>query len=237
MRSLGAALLLFAVLSASAQQPEANSAALSGRLSIPVELAKTVRADKVHAGDVVEFRSLEAVLAGNGVVIPANCALYGRVLSAAAKQNNRNSYLAVVVERAEWKDHTLPLHAFISAQINVTRKSTRVTDPESGMDPPTPRRPSRQSVRVAAASDPELSNVVRAPRDATITNEPGTGTKYPALENVGFFRDKDGTTYLLSSKANVKLPAGVLLMLQNQPVPIPPTAAPNPANNGSQARP
>ena len=178
-------MLLFAALSASAQQPEANSAALSGKLSIPVEVAKTVRADKVHAGDVVQFRSLEAVLAGNGVVIPANCTLYGRVLSAAAKQNNRNSYLAVVVERAEWKGHTLPLHAFISAQITVLPKNPKVPDPASEMDSPSSRRP-RQSARVAAASDPELTSIVKTPRDATVANEPSSGNRYPSLENVGF---------------------------------------------------
>jgi len=237
MRSVFTTLFGCIALLAVAQQTAPGPSPFSGKLSIPAQLSKTVRADKVHAGDVVEFRSLEAVLAGNGVVIPANCTLYGRVLSAAAKQNNRNSYLAVVVERAEWKDHTLPLHAFISAQITVTQKSVRVADPESGMDPPTPRRPSRQSVRVAAQSDPELASIVKTPRDATVANEPSSGNRYPVLENVGFYRDKDGTTYLLSSKSNVKLPAGVLLMLQNQPGSGPDTSGGNTASNPTAVQP
>ena len=59
--------------------------------------------------------------------------------------------------------------------------------------------------------------MAKAPLDATETRSDQPGPKYPMLENVSLFRDKNGTTYLLSSKANVKLPAGVLLMLKNEP--------------------
>lgn len=217
MRILVGAFFLFATLHGSSQQTAVGNPAFSSKLTIPAQVSKTVRADKVHVGDIVEFRTIQAVLVGNGVVIPANSALFGRVLGAGAKQNNRNSYLAVVVERAEWKDHTVPLHAFISAQITMIPRNTRPTDPVSDLDSPTSRRASRQSARTTAVSDPELSSIVRSPREATTPGETSV-TKYPALENVGFFRDHEGITYLLSSKTNVKLPAGVLLMLQNQPV-------------------
>jgi len=67
-----------------------------------------------------------------------------------------------------------------------------------------------------ALSDPSLSRLIKSPQDATQPRE-DEAPKYPSLENVGILRDKDGTTYLLSSKTNVRLPAGVLLMLNNEP--------------------
>ena len=60
--------------------------------------------------------------------------------------------------------------------------------------------------------------MIKAPQDATAAGQDEMSTRHPVLENVGILRDKDGTTYLLSSKSNVKLPAGVLLMLKNEPI-------------------
>lgn len=39
----------------------------AGDLFIPAELSKTVRADKAHRGDPVEFTTLEAVLVGQQI--------------------------------------------------------------------------------------------------------------------------------------------------------------------------
>src|SRR5208337_3392717 len=78
-------------------------------------------------------------------------------------------------------------------------------------------RSMRQTARATLATDPNLATLVKAPQDATETRQDQLGPRYPMLENVSLFRDKDGTSYLLSSKANVKLPAGVLLMLKNEP--------------------
>jgi hypothetical protein len=215
MRILGTALLVFTAWSACAQ-PASSSGALPGKLWIPAQLAHTVRADKAHPGDRVQFKTIEAVLVGNGLVMPANTALIGRVLAAAPKRNNSNSYLAVVVERAEWKDHSLPLHAFVAAQITVKPKNAPPAGADATTDAASGRR-GRVSAR-AAGSDPDLSGAIRAPHDSVEAAPPEAGPKYPALGNVGLYRDKDGTAYLISSKANLKLPAGVPLMLENQPV-------------------
>jgi hypothetical protein len=215
------ALLTFSTLLAAAQQlPVASSIPSSGKFSIPAQLLKTVRADKAHPGDPVEFRTVEAVLVDNGLVMPVNTPLHGRVLSANPKHDDKNSWLAIVVERAEWKEHTLLLRAFVSAQI-VMSTANRQPPPDATAPNPasmTPRAQRRQSVRMAARSDPELSNLVPAPQDANERFPEELGIKYPSLENVGILRDKEGTTYLLSVKSNVKLPAGVLLMLSNEPV-------------------
>src|SRR5271166_4682297 len=78
-------------------------------------------------------------------------------------------------------------------------------------------RTMRQSARATLATDPTLSSLIKAPLDANETGPAELGTRYPVLDNVGILRDKNGTTYLLSAKSNVKLPAGMLLMLKNEP--------------------
>ena len=218
MRHLCITLLILTASLAPAQQVAATNPASSGKLSIPAQLTKTLRADKAHIGDPVEFKTLEAVLVGKDTVMPANSLLHGRILSASPKQDGKNSWLALVVERAEWKEHSLPLHAFVVAQIAISAASNqRAADPGMAANTPTnPRRTGRQSAGAAAHDDPSLSNLIKSPQDATQAGQ-DEAPKYPKLDNVGILRDKDGTTYLLSSKTNVKLPAGALLMLRNEP--------------------
>ncbi|HME31820.1 MAG TPA: hypothetical protein VKG65_03625 [Terriglobales bacterium] len=234
MRKLYIALLTFIALLAPAQQPPAQSPEPAGKMSIPAQLTRTVQADKAHPGDRVEFRTLEAVLAGKDLVIPANARLYGRVLSASPKQDDKNSWLAVVVERAEWKQHSLPLHAFISAQIVISQSNDqRAAEAEKTTYSPQNPRTRRQSARATLATDPTLSSIIKAPLDANETSQAELGTRYPVLDNVGIFRDKNGTTYLLSAKSSVKLPAGVLLMLRNEPGESSETAEGRPASGTS----
>jgi hypothetical protein len=225
MQRLCIALLVLTALCAPAQQTVSGNPASSGKLSIPAQLSKTVRADKAHAGDPVELKTLEAVLVSNGLVMPANTTLHGRVLDARPRQNGKNSWLVVVVERAQWKEHTLPLHAFISEQIAMPRQNNQAADAAipNNTQPSYPR--SRQSGRGGAITDPNLANLtvsgrVRAQRDAAAAEAAPapTAPNYPALRDVGLLRDKNGTTYLLSAKSNVKLPAGIMLMLRDEPV-------------------
>ena len=224
MRTVWIALLVCAAALAPAQQPAAVDPVFPGKLLIPAQLTQTVRADKAHPGDAIELRTLEAVLVEKDLVMPADTHLVGRVLGAAPRQDNKNSWLLVVVERADWKDHSLSLRAFIAAQITVAGpKNQRLADPSNDV-PAQNRRTARQSARTGVMTDPSLSSMVRTPQDANETVQEESGSKHPWLENVGILRDKDGTTYLLSSKSNVKLPAGVLLMLRNEPVANPATA-------------
>ena len=219
MQTFRIVVLTFTALLASAQQPAAGNSAFSGKLSIPAQLTKTVSADKAHPGDPVKLKTLEAVLVTNAVVMPANTSLYGRVLGASPKQDGKNSWLALLVERAEWKQHSLPLHAFVVAQITISPTNNQSADPGiAGNTPSNSRRAARQNPAAAARSDPSLSTLIKSPQDATQTGGADLAPSYPMLENVGILRDKDGTTYLLSSKSNVKLPAGVLLMLKNEPI-------------------
>jgi hypothetical protein len=237
MRTFCGALLIVHALLVPAQQPDVPRSNLSGKLSIPAQLAHTVRADKVHPGDPVEFKTISAVLIGKGLVMPADAHLYGRVLSVGQKQDNKNSYLAVVVERAEWREHSLPLRAFISAQITMKPANLTTTNADAPPDQPSPRRAGRMSARAAAGNDPSIPGLIKAPQDATDTPAAQSVSKYPMLEDVGIFRDKNGTTYLLSAKSNVKLPAGVLLMLQNEPGESAGTTSAKPATSTTASQP
>jgi len=216
MQMLGVVLLVFSVSLLSAQEPTAGSFAPSAQLSIPVRLAKTLRAEKAHPGDAVKFHTLEAVLVGNGVVMPANTLLVGRILNARAKQEGKNSWIALVVERAEWKQHSLPLRAFVSAQIDVSAANEpppAYPNPRANESQPAPR--AGRTTRVVPRDD--VPGIFKTPQEATDSSQDQPVAKYPKLDNVGMVRDNTGTVYLVSSKANVRLPAGVLLMLKNEP--------------------
>ena len=187
-------------------------------LTIPAELTKTVRADKAHRGDPVEFTTLEAVLVGPRQVMPPQTKLFGRIVGAAPRQGDKPSWLVLLVERAEWKQHSVLLHAFISSQITLVP----APNPNTGSADATPvtgspRRLGRLSGRVAAQSDAELSSMTRLPLDASEMAKDSTVARPAALQDLRIVRDKDGMSYLVSAKSNVKLPGGTLFMLQNRP--------------------
>ncbi len=206
-----------------AQAPQGSLAALPvGDLSIPVELTKTVRADKAHRGDPVEFRTVEAVLVSPKLVMPPQTKLFGRVVGAASRQGDKPSWIVLLVERAEWKQHSVPLHAFIASQITLVPAPSQAGN--AGNSPDTTvgsRRAGRMSGRVAAQSDADLSSLTRPPQDATEQSQDVLPAKPGTLSDVRIVRDKDGTSYLFSAKSNVNLPSGTLFMLQNQTPPVP----------------
>jgi hypothetical protein len=77
--------------------------------------------------------------------------------------------------------------------------------------------------RIAAQSDTTLSTLTKPPTDASTQDE--FKVKPPALQDLKLVRDKDGMSYLFSSKSDVKLPGGSLFMLQNHPVVAPDQSA------------
>jgi hypothetical protein len=217
-------LLMMAALLVQAQQdPLATKSA--GDLSIPAELTKTVRADKAQRGDPVEFTTLEAVLIGPKLVMPPQSKLFGRVVGAPPRQGDKPSWLVLLVERAEWKQHSVPLHAFISSQIALVPGPNLNINPADNTAASNPRRTGRMSGRVAAQSDSELSSLTKPPQDASEMAKDGTVAKPVALKDVRIVRDKDGISYLFSAKSDVKLPSGTLFMLQNRPTTAPDQSA------------
>jgi hypothetical protein len=188
-------------------------------VSIPAELARTVRADKAHRGDPVEFTTLGAVLVGPNLVMPPQSKLFGRIVGAAPRQGDKPSWLVLLVERAEWKQHIVPLHAFISSQITLVPAS----NPNTGLADATPatgsvRRTGRVNVRTANESGTGLPSSSKLPQDATMQSQDQVAARPSAtLKDLRIVRDKDGIAYLFSAKSDVKLPGGTLFMLQNRP--------------------
>lgn len=115
MRNMVLPLLLgIAAMSAAGQDIPVRHNFQPGGLRVPVELSKTVKVEKVHPGDQLQFRMAEAILAGHGTVIPANAKVSGHVITADPAGTTQRSHLSMVLDKAEWKGHTFPLHAYIS---------------------------------------------------------------------------------------------------------------------------
>lgn len=218
MRTACIPLLMMAALLAQAQSDSLVTKP-ADEVSIPVELARTVRADKVHRGDPVEFTTLQAVLVGPNLVMPPQTKLFGRIVGAAPRQGDKPSWLVLLVERAEWKQHVVPLHAFISSQITLVPAS----NPNTGSADATPapgsvRRTGRVNVRTANESGTGLPSSSKLPQDATLQSQDQVAARPAAtLKDLRIVRDKDGIAYLFSAKSDVKLPGGTLFMLQNRP--------------------
>jgi hypothetical protein len=135
----------------------------------------------------------------------------------------------LLVERAEWKQHIVPLHAFISSQITLVPAS----NPNTGSADATPatgsvRRMGRVSVRTAAETGTEMPSSAKLPQDATEQSQDQVVARPATLKDLRIVRDKDGIAYLFSAKSDVKLPGGTLFMLQNRP----PTATAQAAASG-----
>lgn len=220
MRVLVSILLLAVAIFAQDPQASAPSAAAPNNLSIPVQLSKTIDTKKCKTGDTVEMKTLEPVLVANGLVMPENAKLHGRVVGAASRQNDQPSWVLLVVDRADWKQHTVALHAFVVSQITV--KATVPSQNNNAFDdalnmpdrfnrrhaPQPQTNPTGQASRSAAA----------APRDATLDGNGAQQLSYHGLDDLRIMRDKNGAVYLVSQKPHLKLPSGAMFMLRNQAI-------------------
>ena len=217
--------VLFLAVCFAQEQHSDTSASPVGGVSIPAELTSTVRAERVHRGDRVEFRTVQAVLISRGLVMPTNTKLTGRIVGAAPFEDGKPSWLVLLVERGEWKNQSVPLHAFIAAQISVSQLPAQpqvATD--GGTMPRDPRRAARESARAAVTNGADVSSGTQLPGDsrstASVNRPPPT-----LLKDLLIARDANGTTYLISQHTNVKLPGGTLFRLQNEPPPVSPTTS------------
>jgi hypothetical protein len=208
--------LVLAALLMEAQQ-DVPGRQSNSELTIPAELTTTIRADRVHRGDPVEFRTLEPVLISSGLVMPANAKLLGRIIGAAPQQGDKPSWLVLMVERAVWKTQNVPLHAFISAQITISSMSQQGAQTTGAVPTATnPRRGGRESARAAAHAGIDISRSTKLPEDSRTDAQSDFGLKTLPIKDLRIVRDKDGIAYLFSFKSNVKLPSGTLFVLQNQ---------------------
>lgn len=153
----------------------------------------------------------EPILAGKGLVIPANAKLFGYVLRASAAENGRHSHLSIVVERAEWKDHIVKLRAFI-AGFGV-KKQKQVTNGLDCISRTTQSnfRGRKQPLPQTTNSDAELDGCDTTEEQAALFR-----SNVNLISQIRMMRDdRDGHTVLISNK-NIHLPGGILVILENR---------------------
>ena len=235
LRGYGLLLVISTVMAQAQVQRNVSGPPTVGEVSIPAELKTTVKAENAHRGDPVEFRTLEAQLIAKGVVMPANAKLTGRIVGAAPQQADKPSWLVLLVERAEWKEASIPLHAFITRQLAISVNQLNSQNTEA-MTNSNSRRVGRESARAAVHDGIDNSSSTRMPQDAKEVSPQAAGTKTQPIKDLRIVRDKDGIAYLFSANSNVKLPSGTLFVLQNQP-PQTPAARPPGATNDPKPAP
>lgn len=190
-------------------------------LSIPAVLHKGIRANKAHAGDKVRFDLLEPISVGQGVVIPATASLYGHVVEARGVSAGSDSRLSIEVDQVVWRDHELPLHAFIyGLGIREVKYGPERSDCDQGSfgDGVPEPKPVLDFGRLPHEPD---CNMPLAVNSETISRDDIAELRHLKLET----KRIDGSTTLISSLKNVHLSGGVLIILRNLPSPstaIPP---------------
>lgn len=237
MRLFLVSLLTAAALLATAEEPPKKASAPLTGLTLPVELKTTLKADKVHVGDPVRFRTVEPVLVHKGLILPENTHLFGHVIGASARQGSNPSWISIVVERAEWKDESLALHAYIAGLLQPSPMTQTGVPDASVTDPGNP-----SSVTHDMHVDPQMSNLGdphRAIREQRAKDEQIFNQEHvrfsTGMDELKLARHQSGATLLVCEKHNVKLYSGSLFILQNTgPLADHPTEKPTQA---AQAKP
>ncbi len=221
-------LVLFSAITIFAEDPQATTAASQApdSLSIPAKLTKTIDTKKCKAGDVVELRTLEPVLIANGLVMPEHTKLHGRIVGAASRKNDKPSWVLLMVDRAEWKQHTVPLRAFVTSQITLKAKVDSPNDSAFEGAISLPDSLYRRHSRSQSYPTSELGVSAAHPvRDGTVEAGQTQHLSYQSLNDVHILQARNGAVFLLSPKDHLKLPSGTMFMLSNRPAVAPAPAA------------
>lgn len=100
-------------IAALAQQPKANSSAAHPVLEFPAVLQERVIAGKTPVGAAVHSKLMIATLV-NGVVIPQDALLVGKVEESTGRTKSDPSRLKIRIDVAQWKGGSLSLIAFLT---------------------------------------------------------------------------------------------------------------------------
>ena len=212
-------LVLCSAIALFAEEPGATAPASQApdNLSIPAQLNKTIDTKKCKAGDVVEMRTLEPVLITNGLVMPEHTKLHGRIVGAASRKNDKPSWVLLVVDRAEWKEHSVALRAFVTSQITMKAKVDTPNDNafEGAISLPESlyRRHSQSQSYPTSEVGISASHPVR---DGTVEGGQTQQLTYHRLDDVHIMQGKNGAVFLLSAKDHLKLPSGTMFLLRNR---------------------
>jgi hypothetical protein len=213
-------LVLFSAIAVFAEDPQAvpPDSRAPDNLSIPAKLNKTIDTKKCKAGDAVEMQTLEPVLIANGLVMPEHTKLLGKVVSAASRHKDKPSWVLLMIDRAEWKEHSLALRAFVFSQITVKAKVETQNDTAFDGAISLPESLSRRRSRSQSYPTSELGVSASHPvRDGTVEAGQTQQLSYQRLDDVHILQAKNGAVFLLSQKDHLKLPSGTMFMLRNRP--------------------
>ncbi len=217
-------LVLVSVMAVGAEEASTTNPASPApdNLSIPAKLNKTIDTKKCKAGDVIELRTLEPVLISNGLVMPEHTKLHAKILGSASRKDEKPSWVLLVVQNAEWKDHNVPLRAFITSQITVKAKVDAQADNafERAMSMPDSlyRRRSRSQSNPTSEVGVSAAHVGR---DWAVESGQDQQLSYQRLDDLRIMQDKNGRVFLVSQKEHLKLPSGTMFMLRNHLAPSP----------------
>ncbi len=151
-------------------------AAQGSKQFIQVELLKTIKAKKAKVGDVVKARSKQAVILRDGVTIPAETTLVGKVHAADEKS------LAISFDQAEIQGKPTPVRlSIVSAMLpGETSGPTRVGGESSSVDDATPGNrpmhggvPRPKTVTETAPENSSASGIGVAAHTGSIIGMPG----------------------------------------------------------------
>lgn len=208
---LSALLFLFSPLPAQAQGVPIEART---DLYIPSVLHGGIRADKAHAGDKVRLEMLEGILVSPGIVIPASAHLYGHVVEARVLTASSESRLSIEVDRAEWRHHELPLHAFIYG-FGIRQLKYEPRRPDCDLPGNGGGSSERESSQGFGQSPHEPAcNTPLTVNDGIINLDDANQLSHLELET----NHRNGSTVLISKVKNVHLSGGALIILHNVPL-------------------
>ena len=217
-------IMLALVLTVSSAAQTASTIDLPDGASIAVRLASNVKANKANAGDEVLAEVIVPVLDHGRIVIPSGAKVIGQVVSSNGKSKQHpESVLGVRFERAEWKDGTAALQAYIVGLLaGVPGKTQR-----DNCQPGAPRRfrTPPPTYQFQQTQGPNVLNGVPQPIHNTDTRlqDPSLATGMPCVVagppdfshiSVRKLDSPRGATQLISAKKNISLPKGIAVELR-----------------------
>lgn len=201
-RALSIAALVVCAWGAAGQTPNVE---LPDRLVIRAQLDRGISAANTKPGERVYMHAVAAEMDGDRVLIASGAKLIGRVLAATKLSDaTPESRLDIVIERAEWRHHSVNLRAYIIEQgVIITSKVVGCGPPSSLSDEGTDLKP-----RDTLCSGNQVPIYKREPS--------------PVMQGVEirYLRDRrGGPTALVSKTHNVVLPPGLAVLIRHDALP------------------
>lgn len=184
-------------------------------------LKKSAHADKLRAGDKVDFESVAATLVGGRTVVPEKAVFHGRVVqSIAAKEDTeKTSHLSILVDSVTWKNKSLPVCASIagfgSRQINTKPEQTPLPTAVTQASPDWVRKQAVTENRAGVdLNDRNFGLAERMPE--WFNNQESSITIYGEgfVKGITIQRSATSPSVLNRKNKNVDLPGGLLVALR-----------------------